>query len=217
MAEEKKSKTVIDWEVVEKHFRAGILSLRQIAEECGGTEGAIRKRAKKDGWVRDLGAKIKARAEELVRKAEVRKVSTQLSQITEKQVIEDNAQATAIVLIAQKGSIARGHELFRKMMDELEALTNNKELFAQLGELLDESGEDGDGRSRQDKRNEIYSKVISMTGRVDSAKKLIEILEKTVKLEREAFGIDNEKNTENPVDAALKQLAAWKKNGDQPN
>ncbi len=207
-------RVTIDWEVVEKHYRAGILSLRQIAEECGGTEGAIRKRAKKDGWGRDLGAKIKARTEELVRKAEVRKGSTQLTPASEKQVIEDNAQATAIVLIAQKGSIARGHALFRSLMDELEALTGNKELFAQLGELLDQSSTDEDGKQRQDKRNEIYQKVISMTGRVDSAKKLIEILEKTVKLEREAFGIDNnEKSNENPIDAALKQFADWKKNG----
>jgi prophage DNA circulation protein len=35
--------------------------------------------------------------------------------------------------------------------------------------------------------------------------------------ERKAFGLDEEANEGNPVDAALKQLAAWKKNGDQPN
>lgn len=214
MVEEKK---IVDWELIEKHYRAGILSNVQIAAECGVTEGAIRKKAKKELWTKDLKAKIQSRAEELVRIAQVRTPSTRLTPISEKQVVEDYAQATSIVLVAQKGSISRGHELFRKMMDELEALTNNKELFAQLGELLDESGEDGDGRSRQDKRNEIYNKVISMTGRVDSAKKLIEILEKTVKLEREAFGIDSEKNAENPVDAALKAMAAWKKNGEQPN
>lgn len=211
MTEEKKP---VDWELIEKHYRAGILSNVQIATEYGVTEGAIRKKAKKELWTKDLKAKIKARAEELVRIEQVRTPSTRLTPISEKQVVEDNAQAVSIVLIAQKGSIARGHALFRSLMDELEALTGNKELFAQLGELLDESGEDGDGRQRQDKRNEIYQKVISMTGRVDAAKKLIEILEKTVKLEREAFGIDNtEKNSENPVDTALKQFAAWRKNG----
>jgi len=203
-----------DWELIEKHYRAGILSNVQIATECGVTEGAIRKKAKKELWTKDLKEKIKARAEELVRAQQVRTPSTRLTPVSEKQVVEDNAQATAIVLIAQKGSIARGHALFRSLMDELEAVTNNKELFAELGDLLDQSSTDEDGKQRQDKRNEIYQKVISMTGRVDSAKKLIEILEKTVKLEREAFGIDNtDKATESPVDAALKQFAAWKKNG----
>lgn len=179
-----------DWELIEKHYRAGILSNVQIATECGVTEGAIRKKAKKELWTKDLKEKIKARAEELVRAQQVRTPSTRLTPVSEKQVVEDNAQATAIVLIAQKGSIARGHALFRSLMDELEALTNNKELFAELGELLDQSSTDEDGKQRQDKRNEIYQKVISMTGRVDAAKKLIEILEKTVKMEREAFGID---------------------------
>ena len=45
-------KTKVDWELVEKHYRAGLLSLREIAKEAGCTEGAIRKRAKKDGWSR---------------------------------------------------------------------------------------------------------------------------------------------------------------------
>lgn len=42
----------IDWERIEGDYRAGILSLREIAEAGGCTEGAIRKRAKRDGWDR---------------------------------------------------------------------------------------------------------------------------------------------------------------------
>ena len=48
---EEKTKNV-DWELVEKHYRAGILSGIQIAKMAGITEGAIRKRVKRDGWVR---------------------------------------------------------------------------------------------------------------------------------------------------------------------
>lgn len=47
---EKPAKTTADWELIEKHYRAGIMSLREIAKEGGVTEGAIRKRAKRDGW-----------------------------------------------------------------------------------------------------------------------------------------------------------------------
>jgi hypothetical protein len=207
-------KRVIDWELVEKHYRAGILSNVQIAEECGLSEGMIRKRAKKDQWPKDLSVKIKQRTEELVRAKQaqaVRGPSTSLTPITEKQTVEANAEAAAIVLIAQKGSISRSHNLFRALMDELEETTNNKELFAQLGELMDTSSEDDDGRVRQDKLAQIYQKVLSLPGRVDSAKKVVEILEKLVKMEREAFGIDAEKQ-DNPVDAALKALVAFRAN-----
>lgn len=35
-----------DWEAIESAYRAGVLSLRDIGEKYGVTEGAIRKRAK---------------------------------------------------------------------------------------------------------------------------------------------------------------------------
>ncbi|AOR63853.1 Hypothetical protein Y17_2291 [Pectobacterium wasabiae CFBP 3304] len=44
-----------DWEAIETAYCAGVLSLREIAELYGDgiTEGAIRKRAAKLGWVRN--------------------------------------------------------------------------------------------------------------------------------------------------------------------
>ena len=36
---------VLDWEAIEREFRAGQLSLREIGRRFGLTEGAIRKRA----------------------------------------------------------------------------------------------------------------------------------------------------------------------------
>jgi hypothetical protein len=205
-----------DWELVEKHFRAGILSNVQIAAECGVSEGAIRKRAKRDGWTKDLKAKIKARAEELVRKETVRTVRTSLTPASEKQTVEVNAQAAAVVLIAQKGSIRRGHELFKKLMEELEMTSNNRELFEQLGELLDKSSEDDGGQVRQDKLKAIFMKVISLTGRIDSAKKMIETFEKIVRMERLSYGIDVDEGGDNRLADALKTLMEMKKNGIVP-
>lgn len=206
---EEDTKAPIDWELVEKHYRAGVMSLRQIASECGGTEGAIRKRAKKDGWTRNLTARIQDRADELVRKELVRTVSTQLTPASEKETVEIAAQATATILIVQKGSIARSHALFKNLLAELEATTDNKELFGQLGELMANPDEKGN----MDKMTEIFRKVVSMGGRIDSAKKLIEILEKTVKLEREAFGVDRQDAGESGVDSALKRLMEYRKSG----
>ena len=45
-----------DWLRIETDYRAGIRTLRQIAAEHGITEGAIRKRARRDEWERDLRA-----------------------------------------------------------------------------------------------------------------------------------------------------------------
>ncbi len=48
-----------DWEAIESAYRAGVLSLRDIGEKYGVTEGAIRKRAQKIGWVRNSGAQVR--------------------------------------------------------------------------------------------------------------------------------------------------------------
>ncbi|HBX6020866.1 TPA: hypothetical protein MH591_17125 [Klebsiella pneumoniae] len=48
-----------DWEAIESAYRAGVLSLRDIGEKYGVTEGAIRKRAKKFDWVRNSGTQVR--------------------------------------------------------------------------------------------------------------------------------------------------------------
>lgn len=48
-----------DWEAIESAYRAGVLVLRDIGEQYGVTEGAIRKRAKKFGWVRKASTQVR--------------------------------------------------------------------------------------------------------------------------------------------------------------
>ena len=51
------SKPAIDWEAVEREYRAGQLSNRMIAEKHNISDTAIRKRAKRDGWERERVAR----------------------------------------------------------------------------------------------------------------------------------------------------------------
>jgi predicted DNA-binding protein YlxM (UPF0122 family) len=81
-----------DWEAIETAYRAGMMSLREIASQHGISEGAIRKRAKRDDWSRDLAAKVKERADDLVRKAEVRKQVRTETTLSERVLIEATAE-----------------------------------------------------------------------------------------------------------------------------
>lgn len=62
-----------DWEAIESTYRAGVMSFWEIAPQHDISEGAIRKRATRDDWSRELNAKIKARSDDMVRKQEVRR------------------------------------------------------------------------------------------------------------------------------------------------
>jgi len=208
------NKPTVDWLAIEVDFRAGIKPLRQMGIEHGISHVAISKRATKEEWFRDLKAKIKARADDQVTKASVTKLVTKKRAVTEKQVIEVNADLQCRIRMTHRQDIGRSRKLFSRLLAELELLTDNKELFAQMGAVMAMSGDDP---ARADKLVNLYAKVISLPGRVDAAKRLVETLEKVVRMEREAFGIDRNDGVENPIDAALKEIAERKRNGVRPD
>ena len=189
-------KKVIDWEKIELDYRSGVKSLREIASEQGVSDTAIRKRAKRDDWVRDLSAKIKAKADDLVRKEQVRSEVCTQSTISEKETIDANANLVASVRLSQRKDIQRSRKIAMSLFDELEHQVGieNVENLEKLGELL--RSEDDKGR---DALNDIYQKIISMPGRVKAMKDLSDTLKTLIALERQAFGLDDENNK--PVDA----------------
>ncbi len=174
-----------DWEAIESAYRAGVMSLREIASQHGISEGAIRKRAKRDEWSRDLNAKVKERADDLVRKAEVRKQVRSETTLSERVLIEATAEVIATVRMEHRGDIRRARTLANALFDELEAECADVESLRTLGQLMlcpDENG--------RDRLNELYHAVISMPERVKSMKALSETLKNLIGLERQAYSMD---------------------------
>jgi len=193
MAAEKK---VIDWEKIELDYRAGVKTLRQIADEHDISHVSINKRAKRDGWVRDLSAKIKAKADDLVTKSLVTNEVTNEKRLTEKQIIDEGATALTNIRLGQRKDIQRSRKIAMSLFDELEMMVGqeNVKLLEMLGELMWSPDDKGN-----DKVNDLYMKIISMPGRVKSMKDLSDTLKTLIALERQAFGLDDENNK--PVDA----------------
>lgn len=205
MAEKKTqapARAQVDWEAVEIQYRAGIRSLKDIGNEFRVSDAGIIKRAKRDGWVRDLKAKIKAKADAKVSAAMVSAEVSAQTKAGEAQVIEVESEVQARIRLAHRTDISRFRRLALALLSEIEAETSDLALFEQLGDIL--RAEDKNG---QDKRNDIYRKVISSAGRIDSTKKLAETLKILVGLEREAFGIaDNDKPAQSAGADLLREL-----------
>lgn len=174
-----------DWEAIERAYRAGVLSVREIAAAHEVSHTAINKRAKREGWDRDLKAKIKAKADALVSKREVSTEVSSKQAETEREIIELNAEVIANIRMAHRGDISRSRRLTNKLLDELEGLTDNRQLFEELGELMREPDDNG-----QDKRNDLYNKIIDLPGRTKTMKELAETLKTLVALERQAYDLD---------------------------
>lgn len=190
-----------DWEQIELDYRAGIKSLRQIASEQNVSEGAIRKRSKRDEWTRDLNGKIQAKAEELVRKDTVRSEVRTKTNISEKETIDANANVVATIRISHRKDISRARSMTMSLFDELEHMigVENVDLLQQLGELLYSPNAKG-----EDKLNDLYMKIIQLPNRVKAMKELSDSLKTLVGLERQAYGLEEKENT--TVDALTSLL-----------
>jgi hypothetical protein len=186
-----------DWEAIESAYRAGLLSIREIASQHGITHGAINKRAKRDGWERDLSAKIKNKAGSLVSKKEVSIQVSSEKALNERILIEANAEVIANIRMEHRGDIRKARNITNALFEELGAECADIEAFKKLGELL--ANPDQNGR---DKLNEVYMSVISMPERVKSMKALSETLKNLITLERQAYSIDDI-----PKDNSINQLS----------
>ena len=80
----------------------------------------------------------------------------------------------------------RARILAVNLLSELEGQCADPALLGQLGELMRKPDEKG-----VDKLNDLYQKIISLPGRVDTAKKAIESMRHAITMEREAYGIEN--------------------------
>src|SRR4051812_19603532 len=95
----------IDWVGLELEYRAGLKPLRAIATQYGCAHSLIAKRAKRDGWLRDLKPRVHARADELVHKALVNK-GGEHAKGRERETVESSAQAEVLVRLGHREDIA---------------------------------------------------------------------------------------------------------------
>lgn len=177
-----------DWEAIERAYRAGLLSIREIASAHGITHGAINKRAKRDGWERDLKAKIKAKADALVSKRSVSTVVSTKSPDTEREIIELNAEVIANIRMAHRGDISRSRRLTNKLLDELESLTDEQGTIKELIDQL-KDGDHEDGEAMADVLA-LAKKMSALPTRTKTMKELAETLKTLVALERQAYDLD---------------------------
>ncbi len=196
------SRSKVDYDRIERGWRAGILSPRQLAaayeEETGQkvSHAAIIKHFTKLGIPRNLAEKIKAKSDAMVTQAMVTEQVTPVTIKRDQEIIEDAATQLTNIRLGQRKDIQRSRKIAMSLFDELEHQVGieNVENLEKLGELL--RSEDDKGR---DALNDLYMKIISMPGRVKSMKDLSDTLKTLIALERQAFGLDDENNK--PVDA----------------
>lgn len=196
-------KTRVDWEAVERDYRAGLLSVRELAANAGVSHVAVMKHAKREGWTRDLAAKIKARAEDLVTSAGVTTPVTAEAKADERAVVEANATAIMRVRLAHRKDIAREREHTNRLLAELEAVGDVAPELREAANIAVALATSTDPDARKIARwvQDAVNKVADLPGRIASMKMLADTTTKLVTLERQAYSLDDAKDAGDGDDA----------------
>lgn len=178
-----KPKKTCDWEAMEPLWRAGIASVSKLSADFGVSRAAILKHWGKRNVTRDLSGKIRAEADAIVARAEVKQARLQ-AQVTERDPVTDaetvttNAEIQAAAILGERSDVRRYRTLANRLLDELETVT---------------TGEMPKGQQRP-----------ALGSRIDNAKKLAETFKILFALERQVLNIVDD----TPVDPSARVAEA---------
>lgn len=185
----------VNWVKVEKAYRAGILPVTRIAKQAGLSDTAIRKRAKKHEWERDLTARVRARTAEKLTLAlaqpfgssEPPRARGERTEAEDEETIEQAALTQVAVVRSHSVTIRHGLELTGRLMRELEVSTTRND---ELVELID---------SKDDNKRQFAAlRALSLPGRAAVMRDLAQAARLWVNLERQAFRISDDRSKEQP-------------------
>ncbi len=185
-----------DWEKIEIEFRANKLSVREISRRYGPTETAIRKKARQNGWKRDLAQEVKARTTEKITRSLVEEQYEHDNELVEK-IAERGAQ----VVETHRSDIRQARGVAGLLMQELHDVTEHNET---LGELINQQA---DEEEWQHQRKSAAHRAISLPSRASVVRDLSTAMKTLQGLERTAFGIDGKETDRDPLDEILEAVS----------
>lgn len=198
-------KKFIDWELIERDYRAGIKTLRQIGDEHGVSHTAIQKRAKKEDWSRDLTQKVQQKAQDLVAKREVANSVSREQKVSDVETVRAYGEIVANIDLSQREDVKAAMANARGLLMELVQLARPEfqEMLEAIAEEFDQSTD-----RRVDKANELYRYIISLAGRVKMAKELAAVHGVYVPLQRKIYRLDDDDSKKSSVDDLLEAIGA---------
>lgn len=181
-----------DWEAIERAYRAGVLSIREIAAGSPVSDTAIRKRAGVHGWTRDLTAKVQQRVRTvLVREPKVR-TPREPNPETDQEIIEEAAGEVVAVVRHHRSRIHRQTDLVDLLTQQLVDVAGQRGDFEAAIDEETASDKTGDRRAR-------LMKAIALPTHASTAVNLSNALKTLIGLERQAFSIKDDSET--PISA----------------
>ena len=186
-----------DWEAVERDYRTGRFTLRELETKYGVNNSTISRRADKHGWTQDLSSAIKqATNAKLIQSIVAAECSTAQQNAAETVLVA--AEVNKQVILGHRKGLQELTSVKRTLLDQIQQAAALLPDLAEVIEMVRKPDDNG-----IDRANDALRKAMSRSALVDDLKKLADVDEKVRKGEREAFGLDDVGKPENEGLAAM--------------
>ena len=179
-----------DWEVIKADYRTGRYSLQQLSDMHGPNKATISRKAEKEGWEKDLSQAVRQRTREKVSRAQLDAAAREVLDKSDEELVEEAASLNA--------AIVQGH---RKHLERWRTLTDK---YAALLEAQLERG----ALSVQLKNGDVAEVDLPLDYVGKSMAAGTQALDRVVKLERQAYGMDEERPDEGMTFEQLMEAVA---------
>lgn len=197
-----------DWEALEVDYRAGIASIRELARKYDVSDTAIRKKAKADGWERDLTEKVHERVRSKLVRAEVRTLNAREPVRTDAEIIEAAAETAVQVVQIHRRDVRNGRTICAALFAELQDTSANREIIA---ESIESETQDDTSPTR---RNQMM-KAISLPTRARAMLDLSAAMKNLVAVERQAFSLDSKDDKDKTGKTVVMNMSRTRSNPDE--
>ena len=186
-----------DWEAVERDYRTGRFTLRELETKYEVNNSTISRRADKHGWTQDLSTAIKqATNAKLIQSIVAAKCST--AQQNAADTVLAAAEVNKQVILGHRTRLLELTSVKRTLLGQIQQAAALLPDLAEVIEMVRKPDDNG-----VDRANDALRKAMSRSALVDDLKKLADVDEKVRKGEREAFGLDDVGQPENEGLAAM--------------
>lgn len=183
-----------DWEAVERDFRTGKFTLRELEAQHGVSYAQISRKAKELGWSKDLREVIKQATDAALLRETVTKAQKDATD-----TVLVAAEVNKQVILAHRQGLQALTQVKRKLLEHIEQAAVLLPDLEEVVELVRKPDDNG-----VDRANDALRKALSRSALVDDLKKLADVDEKVRKGEREAFDLDLDPDKKPPADDAKK-------------
>lgn len=189
----------LDWEAIERDYRADTFTLRELADKHGTDAATISRRIKKDRaqdasrWQKDLSEVVRQATNAQLMAALVNnKVNEGQQKVNN--VVQAAAAMNSQVILRHRDDLRATRDLAMDMLHELKLTTHSQQ---ELEALLKIATEGMDAESAVAVQ-QSFRDMLKLHARVTSVNKLADTLSKLQTLDRKAFNLDQEDDSTKP-------------------